>query len=223
MESTHSYTRLIDLIKGGDQTAARELYSRLYDWLLGQARYRLRGSHLLLTQPEDLASRAFERFSDCVQQPGVRNRHDLMRVLTRIIHNCARGKERYERRPSVRRGGGAVILGGDEVSQALDRGSLAECRPEETRTRLAALGIGGVGGGADQEAEDWKGLSEYCLGLLDALAEKQPKAKLQEVALLAWVGYTEEEIAGKLGCNLRTVERKVKLIKQIWSEELSEP
>jgi DNA-directed RNA polymerase specialized sigma24 family protein len=223
MDSTHSYTRLIGLIKGGDRQAARELYGRLYDWLLGQARSRLRGTHLLLTQPEDLASRAFERFGECVRRPQVHNRHDLMRALVRVMHNYARSKARYERLPSARRGGGEVIRGGDEVGRAPDRSPAAAYLPAETRARLSTLPLGGgAGGEADDEAADWQGLNDRCLGLLDALTAGRPDAKLQEVALLAWIGYTEEEIAGQLGYALRTVERKVKLVKEIWSKELDD-
>jgi DNA-directed RNA polymerase specialized sigma24 family protein len=222
MDSTHSYTRLIGRIKEGDQQAARELYGRLYDWLLAQARSRLRGTHLLLTQPEDLASRAFERFGECARRPQVRNRHDLMRALARVMHNYARTRARYERLPSARRGGGEVIRGGDEVGRAPDRRPAPACLPAETRTRLATLELGGGAGDEDEEAAIWHGLSDRCLGLLDALAAGRPDAKLQEVALLAWLGYTEEEMAGQLGYALRTVERKVKLIKQIWSEELDD-
>jgi DNA-directed RNA polymerase specialized sigma24 family protein len=215
MESTHSYTRLIGLIQSGDEAAARELYNRLYDWLLGQARYRLRGTRLLLTEPEDLAARAFERFGECVQNPGVHNRHDLMRVLARVIRNAALSKTRYERLPSVRRGRGEVIVGGDEVKRAPDPSPTMTPLPAEARARLTTLGI-------DEDAEDWQPFNEECSRLLDTLVEDRPNQQLQEVALLAWIGYTEEEIAARLGCVLRTVERKVKLIKEIWSAELDD-
>jgi DNA-directed RNA polymerase specialized sigma24 family protein len=32
-------------------------------------------------------------------------------------------------------------------------------------------------------------------------------------------GFKDEEIAAKLGCTLRTVERKVHLIRKIWGKE----
>jgi DNA-directed RNA polymerase specialized sigma24 family protein len=34
-------------------------------------------------------------------------------------------------------------------------------------------------------------------------------------------GYTNQEIAGKLGCALRTVERTLRLIRRIWNQELA--
>jgi len=33
-------------------------------------------------------------------------------------------------------------------------------------------------------------------------------------------GYTSAEIAAKLNCTLRTVERKLRLIRQIWEEAI---
>jgi DNA-directed RNA polymerase specialized sigma24 family protein len=222
MDSTHSVTRLIARVQGGDEAAARELYGRLYDWLLSQARIRLRGRELLLTQPEDLASRAFERLNEFVCRPGVRDRNDLRCVLVRVIHNWARNKTRYERRPSARRGGAEEIRGGDEVGRAADPRAAADCLPGETRTRLATLGIGVDGSGADgdEDAGDWQGLTDDCLRLLDLLEQRRPGQHLQEVALLAWWGYTRQEIAGKLDCALRSVERKVRLIRQEWEGEV---
>jgi DNA-directed RNA polymerase specialized sigma24 family protein len=42
---------------------------------------------------------------------------------------------------------------------------------------------------------------------------------LRKVAVWKMEGYTSEEIAGKLGCVCRTVERRLQEIRQIWSEE----
>lgn len=42
---------------------------------------------------------------------------------------------------------------------------------------------------------------------------------LRKVALWKLEGWTNEEIAGKLDCVLRTVERKLNMVRQIWSQE----
>jgi len=42
---------------------------------------------------------------------------------------------------------------------------------------------------------------------------------LREVALLKLDGYSNEEIAEKLQCGLRTVERRLRTIRAVWAEE----
>jgi DNA-directed RNA polymerase specialized sigma24 family protein len=57
--------------------------------------------------------------------------------------------------------------------------------------------------------------SEECKRLLDLL--KNPK--LRQVALCKLGVFTNEEIADKPGCVLRTVERKLHAIREIWQKE----
>ena len=57
-------------------------------------------------------------------------------------------------------------------------------------------------------------LAEECQRLLACL----PEAELQSVAQWKMQGYTNEEIAAKLGCALRSVERKLKVIRSLWSQ-----
>jgi RNA polymerase sigma factor (sigma-70 family) len=42
---------------------------------------------------------------------------------------------------------------------------------------------------------------------------------LQQIALWKFEGYTNEEIAGRLGCTVRTVERKLQLIREQWQSD----
>ena len=42
---------------------------------------------------------------------------------------------------------------------------------------------------------------------------------LWQVAIWTMEGYTNEQIAAKLGCVPRTVDRKLRSIKQIWEPE----
>jgi DNA-directed RNA polymerase specialized sigma24 family protein len=59
------------------------------------------------------------------------------------------------------------------------------------------------------------GVAEECRRLLDRLGS----GELQEVALLKMEGYTNAEVAAKLGRSLATVERKLKLIRRTWDGE----
>jgi len=52
------------------------------------------------------------------------------------------------------------------------------------------------------------------------LLHKLPDEDLRQLALLKLEGWTNEEIARKLECVARTVERKLSLIRQIWIQEM---
>jgi DNA-directed RNA polymerase specialized sigma24 family protein len=56
-------------------------------------------------------------------------------------------------------------------------------------------------------------LRDDCRTLLDALDDDQ----LRHIALLKLEGYTNQEIAVKLDCVERTVERKLERIRRKWS------
>jgi DNA-directed RNA polymerase specialized sigma24 family protein len=45
-------------------------------------------------------------------------------------------------------------------------------------------------------------------------------AELREIALAKMVGYTNAEIAAKLGCAEVTVERRLRLIRKTWEKEM---
>ena len=51
------------------------------------------------------------------------------------------------------------------------------------------------------------------------LLAKLGSTELQQVAIWRMEGHSNEEIAAKLGCVPRTVERKLALIRTLWSEE----
>ncbi len=58
-------------------------------------------------------------------------------------------------------------------------------------------------------------VADNCRHLLQRLGD----AELVSVALWKMEGFTTEEIAGKLGYVPRTVERKLRLIREIWAKE----
>jgi DNA-directed RNA polymerase specialized sigma24 family protein len=56
---------------------------------------------------------------------------------------------------------------------------------------------------------------EQCRQLLDALDDDE----LESIALWKMEGYTNDEIAARLDCAPRTIERKLRLIRCIWEKE----
>jgi RNA polymerase sigma factor (sigma-70 family) len=61
-------------------------------------------------------------------------------------------------------------------------------------------------------------VAEECRRLLDLL----PEPELRQIALWKVEGYTNEEIAARLDCVPRTVERKVSRIRLLWKQELQD-
>jgi DNA-directed RNA polymerase specialized sigma24 family protein len=54
---------------------------------------------------------------------------------------------------------------------------------------------------------------------IEHLLYRLGKAQLRSIAVWKWEGYSNEEIASRLGCCTRTIERKLQLIRTIWNEE----
>jgi RNA polymerase sigma factor (sigma-70 family) len=61
-------------------------------------------------------------------------------------------------------------------------------------------------------------VADDCRRLLDSL----PEPELRQIALWKVEGYTNEEIAARLDCVPRTIERKVSRIRMLWKHELEE-
>ena len=66
--------------------------------------------------------------------------------------------------------------------------------------------------------EEAAATADECRRLLDILEEPE----LRQVALWKVEGYTNEEIAARLDCVPRTVERKVRRIRLLWQHELKD-
>jgi len=61
-------------------------------------------------------------------------------------------------------------------------------------------------------------VADECRRLLDSL----PEPELRQIALWKVEGYTNEEIASRLDCVPRTIERKVSRIRLLWKHEFEE-
>ena len=59
-------------------------------------------------------------------------------------------------------------------------------------------------------------VAEECQRLLDLLGDEG----LRSVALWKMEGYSVEEIAARLDCVPRTVERKLRMIREMWGDEV---
>jgi DNA-directed RNA polymerase specialized sigma24 family protein len=140
-----------------------------------------------------VALSAFHSFCKGAQAgrfPQLGDRNSLWPLLVAITANKAIDLLRHERR--LKRGGPPAEAGGPANPQA-------ELELVLGREPTPAFAL--------QVAEE----SQRLLGLLDD--------GLRSMALWRMEGYTVEEIAARLGCVPRTVERKLRMIRRLWGEE----
>jgi DNA-directed RNA polymerase specialized sigma24 family protein len=185
---------------GGGDAAARQLWERYFDRLVRLARVRLRDLPRGPADEEDIALSAFESFCEGAaarQFPQLDGRNDLWRLLVTITARKANAQVKREYRQ--KRGRGRV----------LDEAALAEGVSD-------VIGLAGVIGN-EPTPEFAAQVADELRHLLGRLRD----APLRTIALLRMDGYRNEEIAQKLDCSLRSVERKLDLIRKVWQWEES--
>ena len=199
--SSTSVTQWIDRLKAGDPDAAQKLWERYFRRLVGLARKKLRAAPRRAADEEDVALSAFDSFCRGVEKerfPQLHDRLDLWQLLVLLTARKASDLAQHERRQ--KRGGGAVL---DEAALPVPRDSSA--------TEAALDQIEGPEPTPAFAAQ----VAEECRRLLERL----DSPSCASVALRKVEGYGNEEIAAQLGCGLRTVERRLRLIRSIWEQE----
>jgi DNA-directed RNA polymerase specialized sigma24 family protein len=194
MSSPGSVSHWLGLLKAGDSTAAQPLWQRYFARLVGLARAKLRGTPRRAADEEDVALSAFDSFCRAAAQdrlPQLVDRDDLWQVLVMLTARKAQRLAQHERRQ--KRGGGRVA--GPEAAAGSE--GLAQVVGDEPTPEFAA-----------QVAEEFR-------RLLDLLGDEQ----LRQLAVARMEGYTTEELAARFACVPRTVERKLRKIRRIWSQE----
>lgn len=201
MSSLGSVTRLISRVKAGDAAAARELFLRYFRRLAGLVRARLRGKCLGAADEEDVVQSALAGFFFGAEHGQYSQLHDhddlwhlLVTITVRKVRKYVIYEERQKRhRDPQRNGKHARPADAPDVGDSVAE-QIADPNPPPELELLA---------------------KEEIQRLLDRLGTKE----LRSIAVWKWEQYTDEEIAVMLGCTVRTIERKVKLIRAIWAEE----
>jgi DNA-directed RNA polymerase specialized sigma24 family protein len=190
-----SITNWIQGLRDGEEEAAQKLWERYFHSLIELVRHKLPRHGGRLDEPEDVALSALDSFFRGVQRdrfPRLEDRSDLWRLLVVIAQRKTVDCHQLAQR--IKRGGGAGhALEG--LAMAVDE------LPAQGPTPELAV----------QMAEDL----ERLLGLLT-------EPELRHIALWKLEGFTVPEIAAKLGCVPRTVERKLRRIRALWGEEPDE-
>jgi DNA-directed RNA polymerase specialized sigma24 family protein len=189
MNNDGSVTRCIAELKAGEESAAERLWQAYFQRLVGLARAKLGPRAKPLADEEDVALSAFK--SLCMgaargRFPQLRDRDNLWPLLVVLTAHKAQDLVKHEHRE--KRGG----CGRGNGRQFGD-GDLEAVLSREPSPDFSAM------------------VAENCERLLDRLEPAE-----RQIALLRLEGYTNTEIAARQGCALRTVERRLELIRRIW-------
>jgi RNA polymerase sigma factor (sigma-70 family) len=190
-----SITPWLSLLRDGHPEAAQRVWDRYFRRLVGLARKKMRGRRLAVGDEEDVALSALDSFCRNAREgrfPQLADSDGLWRLLVVITARKATHFLRDQARQKRSDGRGALTgpLDSDGNQPAIEQVIGNEPSPEF----------------AAQLTDEYDRL----LGLLDVDQQAIAIAKLE--------GLTNEQIAARLNRALRTVERRLKLIRKIWEE-----
>jgi DNA-directed RNA polymerase specialized sigma24 family protein len=191
--SPGSITTWLGLLRAREPEAADALWQRYFTRMVQLARRHLAAHVRQAADEEDVALAAFAEFcagAAAGRFPRLSDRHDLWRLLLTLTLRRARDLAQHETRQRRDRGRTAAAADIFDLPAAdLDR--LAGDAPDPA---LAA-----------QVADE-----------LRFLLDRLPGDDLRVVARQLLAGYTAPETARRLGCSLRTVERRWQRVRQFW-------
>jgi DNA-directed RNA polymerase specialized sigma24 family protein len=192
MASEGSVSGWLGLLKTGDEAAAQQLWERYFHRLVFLARKRLQGQPRRVADEEDVALSAFDSFCRNAQAGRFPRLADRDDLWRLLVVITARKAGHLVRDEGrLKRGGG--------LPAAADDMDLDQILGREPTPELAA-----------EVADEYQ-------RLLGELGD----AELAAVAGWKMEGYSNAEIAEKLDCAPRTIERKLQLIRGMWERELA--
>lgn len=175
--------------------AARLIWDRFFQRLCSFAETKVYKRHRRLISADEIASNAFLALVDGVRAKRfqkVRNRDELWQMLTLIAARKAVNLRKAHDRS--KRGKGRVKGG----------------------SVFGPIGINGVVDFLQRDmAPD---VGALIRDLSQQLLQRLPTDELRSVALWRMAGFSNAEIAEKLGCVERTIERKLNLIRGVWGK-----
>lgn len=202
MSSHDSLTTWLDRLKAGHSEAAGQLWQHYVEQLVRLARRKLARTPRRAADEEDVVLSAFNGFLQGVEEGRfveLNDRDDLWQILVMLTERKAIALRRRER--ALKRGAGRVrgesVFADGEDAQSYNHVGLDQTPGREPTPDLAAE------------------ISSALRQQMDRLGDDT----LRRIAAGKLEGYTNRELAQKLGISLRAVERKLSIIRSKWREE----
>lgn len=185
----------IGKLKDGDGRAPEVIWQHYFEKLVRLARRRLGDMPRRAADEEDVAISAMHSMFRCVDSgrlPQLNDRDDLWKILVSIT---ARKAIKQQRRHFADKRGGGRVHGESVFGDPSRSAGLEQLLSREPTAEFASQ------------------MTETCGELISVLTNE----KLRSVVLWKLEGYTNDEIAVKLDCTTRTVERKLERVREKWS------
>ena len=202
MSHKPSDTSLLRQHREGDSSLpAHQLWERYFTRLAGLAKQKMRSARRRVEDEEDVALSALDSFFRGLDRGAferVERGSDIWQVLAMLAER--KYVDRLRRETAQKRGGGKVR--GDSV---FEQGMTADGGLEHPRDKQPG-------------PEFILAFAEECQRLFDLLENDE----LRIVAQHKSEGFTVGEIAEKLNCSTRSVERKLKSIRDIWASAIEQ-
>ncbi len=189
MSSEGSVTRWIGLLKHGDAYAAQKLWETYFARMVRLARQRLDAAPRLAADEEDVALSAFHSFCLGAQEGRFSLLTDRGRLWSLLVAITA------HKCVDLVRSENRVKRRGTEALPPFDELISHEPSPEFAAEVADQL--------------------NHLLTLLDATGDTE----LKPIALARMQGESTPEIAARLGCSRRSVERKMQVVLRVWERE----
>lgn len=192
MSTPLSVTHWLRRLQGGDGDAAAPLWDRFFDRLTRFARRKLGDGPRAAADEEDVAASVLDSFFRRAAQgdfPDLAGRDDLWKLLKTIAARKAVNRIEHERRDKR------------------DHRRRAETPADPDAESPLALLVG--------REPDPAELSEMADTFRELLA-LLPDDEMRSIALLRLEGFSNEEIARKIGRAVPTVERRLAVVRECW-------
>jgi RNA polymerase sigma factor (sigma-70 family) len=219
MSDSHSVSEHLNVLTNPEATdsgleqAAAEIYQRYSQPLQEYIKFRCQMGCARVVDEEDIVQEAMVDLLRGAPKGRFReldNRQDLWQVLRVLAKR--RAIDQFRRETAAVYGNGEVR--GESVFDS-PAGSSSEIagldgHPEGRlvpRNELSPWMIRLI----EEEFQQW-------MDLLSAVDREKPRSRLQEIAQLRYEGHTVAEIAKRFDCSTRTIEKRLELIRKIWSK-----
>ncbi|MGB1816369.1 MAG: ECF-type sigma factor [Rubripirellula sp.] len=198
-----SVSILISKVKEGDEDSVRELWNRYSGALVRSAQTRISKQVAAKVDSEDLAQSVFFAIYRGAVEDKFEQLNDRAGFWTLVLAITRRkAVDRIRNLTAAKRGGAAAMRAsqeavGESVANIVDRAPSREVDPQ-----------------VEVECEDLLESLKQQLDIEDA------SGMLTRVAMSRIAGLSVKEIAAELDRTERTVERKLSLIRSLWSESI---